>query len=95
MEYPFVGQQVAGGEAWAIRNNSLMIHGQTPESMAVDQKFLNSIEVQSLGGNGTDGRSALNVCTPGTHVVMGGEQTKKLRISSNGPTRLWGRLGHR
>ena len=86
VEYRFVGQQVAGGEGWAIRNNGLMIHGQTPESMEVDQKFPNSIEVQLLGGNGKRKRSSLNVCTPGTQIEMGGKLIKKHCISSGGPT---------
>jgi len=50
-----------------------MIHGQTPESMALDQMFPVSIEVQLLGGGGEDERSTANLCTPGTHVEMGGE----------------------
>lgn len=86
VEYRFVGQQVAGGEGWAVRNNGLMIHGQTPESMEVDQKFPNSIEVQLLGGNGKKKRSTLNLCTPGTQVEIGGKLIKKHCISSNGPT---------
>jgi hypothetical protein len=32
-----------------------------------------SIEVQFLGGNGTDPRPTANLCTPGTNVVMAGE----------------------
>ena len=86
VEYRFVGKQVAGGEGWAVRNNGLMIHGQTPESMEVDQKFPNSIEVQLLGGNGKKKRSSLNVCTPGTQIEMGGKLIKKHCISSGGPT---------
>ncbi len=85
-EYRFVGQQVAGGGGWAIRNNGLMIHGQTPDSMEVEQKFPNSIEVQLLGGNGKKERSNLNLCTPGTQVEMGGKLIEKHCISSNGPT---------
>jgi len=38
--------------------------------MTVDQDFPVSIEVQLLGGNGTDKRSTGNLCTPGTNVVM-------------------------
>ncbi len=86
VEYRFVGQQVPGGEAWALRNNGLMIHGQTPQAMEVAQKFPNSIEVQLLGGNGTDPRSSLSVCTPGTHIVIDGKLIKKHCTSSNGPT---------
>lgn len=70
VEYRFVGEQCPGGPGWAFRNNGLMLHSQSPESMALDQDFPISIEVQLLGGNGTDERSTANLCTPGTHVFM-------------------------
>lgn len=73
VEYRFVGEQVAEGAGWALRNSGIMIHGQSAESMDVNQDFPVSIEVQLLGGNGTDERSTLNLCTPGTNVVMNGE----------------------
>lgn len=73
IEYRFTGEQVPGGEGWALRNSGVMLHGQTPESMEKDQQFPTSIEVQFLGGNGTDERTTLNLCTPGTNVVMNGE----------------------
>ena len=38
-EYRFVGEQVAGGPEWAIRNNGLMLHSQSPQSMGKDQDF--------------------------------------------------------
>ena len=72
-EYRFVGDQMAGGPGWAFRNSGLMLHGQTPESMTLDQDFPASIEVQLLGGSGTGRRTTANLCTPGTHVVMGGK----------------------
>jgi len=71
-EYRFVGEQVKGGPGWAIRNSGLMLHGQTPESMTIDQDFPASIEAQLLGGNGTDPRTTMNLRTPGTNVVMDG-----------------------
>ncbi len=70
VEYRFVDEQVQGGPAWAFRNNGLMLHGQPAETMELDQDFPVSIEVQLLGGNGTDERSTMNLCTPGTNVVM-------------------------
>jgi hypothetical protein len=73
VEYRFVGEQAAGGPAWAIRNSGVMIHGEAPETMGKDQDFPASIEVQLLGGNGTDDRPTANLCTPGTNVVMEGE----------------------
>jgi hypothetical protein len=73
VEYRFVGQQSKGGPSWAIRNSGAMIHSQSAESMGKLQDFPVSIEVQYLGGNGKDERPTANVCTPGTHIVMGGK----------------------
>ncbi len=69
VEYRFVGDQCPEGPGWAFRNSGIMIHGQSAESMEVEQDFPVSIEVQLLGGNGKDDRSTLNLCTPGTNVV--------------------------
>ena len=73
-EYRFVGEQVAGGPAWAMRNNGLMLHSPNPKTMLKDQDFPISIEVQLLGGLG-DGRprTTANLCTPGSNVVMNGK----------------------
>jgi hypothetical protein len=73
VEYRFVGEQADGGPAWAIRNSGVMIHGESPDTMGRDQDFPASIEVQLLGGNGTEERTTANLCTPGTNVVMKGE----------------------
>ncbi|MHB8900547.1 MAG: 3-keto-disaccharide hydrolase [Thermoguttaceae bacterium] len=70
VEYRFLGEQVAGGPGWAFRNSGIMIHGQSPESMARDQQFPVSIEVQLLGGSGRGERTTANVCTPGTNFVQ-------------------------
>lgn len=69
VEYRFVGDQCPEGPGWAFRNSGIMIHGQSAESMEINQDFPVSIEVQLLGGNGTDERPTLNLCTPGTNVV--------------------------
>ena len=76
-EYRFTGEQMKDGAGWAFRNSGLMLHGQTPESMRLDQDFPVSIEVQLLGGSGTGKRTTANLCTPGTHVVMGGQLIKR------------------
>ena len=68
--YRFIGEQQQGGPGWAFRNNGLMLHCQSPESMGVDQDFPISLELQLLGGNGTDPRTNANLCTPGTNVIM-------------------------
>ena len=86
VEYRFVGEQAEGGAGWAVRNSGIMIHGQTPQSMAKDQSFPVSIEVQLLGGSGSDERTTGNLCTPGTHVVIDGKLEKKHCINSTSKT---------
>ena len=74
VECRFVGEQADDHPgAWAWRNSGVMVHGQDPATMEKDQDFLNSIEVQLLGGNGRDERSTANLCTPGTQFVKDGE----------------------
>ncbi|MDD4102180.1 MAG: DUF1080 domain-containing protein [Kiritimatiellae bacterium] len=72
VEYRFVGEQLPDGPGWANRNSGIMIHGQTPQSMRVDQDFPVSIEVQLLGGLGKGPRTTANLCTPGTNVEVDG-----------------------
>ena len=72
-EYRFVGDQVAGGPSWAIRNNGLMLHSPHPRTMPKDQDFPISLEFQLLGGLGKGPRTTANLCTPGTNVVMNGQ----------------------
>jgi len=86
LEYRFLGEQVPGGAGWALRNNGIMIHCQSPESMAKNQNFPVSIEVQLLGGNGKDKRSTGNLCTPGTHVVIKDQLVTQHCISSRSKT---------
>ena len=85
-EYRFVGEQITGGPKWAIRNNGLMLHCQDPNSMAIDQNFPVSVEVQLLGGDGKIPRTTLNLCTPGTHVVMNEKLSKKHCTNSTSKT---------
>lgn len=73
LEYRFVGNQIEGGPGWAFRNSGIMIHGQDPATMRLDQDFPVSCEVQLLGGSDTGERTTGNVCTPGTNIVMDGQ----------------------
>lgn len=73
LEYRFVGNQCPGGEGWALRNSGVMLHGQPASTMRKDQDFPVSLEAQFLGGDGVHERPTLNLCTPGTHVVMNGQ----------------------
>lgn len=86
VEYRFKGEQIKDGPGWAYRNNGIMIHGQDPETMTLDQDFPNSIEVQLLGGDGTGERSTANVCTPGTQYVRDGEVVTTHCVNSSSKT---------
>lgn len=70
VEYRLTGDQCPGAPEWAYRNSGIMIHGQTPQSMEKNQEFPTSIEVQLLGSDSLVERTNMNVCTPGTNIVM-------------------------
>jgi len=76
VEYRFLGDQAKGGPTWAIRNSGVMFHAQPPETMTRAQDFPISIEAQFLGAAATGERTTLNVCTPGTEIVMNGQMVK-------------------
>jgi hypothetical protein len=86
VEYRFIGEQTPGGPSWGLRNSGIMIHGQPPVSMDLDQRFPVSIEVQLLGGNGVEERPNANLCTPGTHVEMQGKLITQHCTNSSSPT---------
>lgn len=86
IEYRFVGDQVPGGQGWAYRNNGVMLHSQSAESMLLDQDFPVSIEAQLLGGDGLAERTTGNVCTPGTNIVMNDQLITQHCISSTSKT---------
>lgn len=86
VEYRFVGEQCPGGPGWAWRNNGIMLHCQSPESMRKDQEFPISLECQLLGGDGTNERHNANLCTPGTNVVYKGELHKQHCTDSDSKT---------
>ena len=87
LEYRFPGGSAPGVPAWAIRNSGVMLHGQAPETMALDQPYPISVEAQLLGGS-TPGetRPTGNVCTPGTTVSFGGQPMKAHCRDSTSPT---------
>ncbi|MDB4883538.1 MAG: hypothetical protein JWL95_2304 [Gemmatimonadetes bacterium] len=88
-EYRFNGVQVTGAGpnlAWALRNNGIMVAGQSAESMGLNQDFPISLEVQLLGGLGTGKRSTANLCTPGTNVHFGDSLITRHCINSTSQT---------
>lgn len=86
VEYRFVAEQAKGGAGWAYRNNGVMFHSQSAESMHIDQDFPVSIEAQLLGGDGTGERSTGNVCTPGTEIYINNKHYTAHCFESNSKT---------
>lgn len=86
LEYRFVGEQLPDGPSWAFKNSGVMIHGQDPKSMGVEQDFPVSCEVQLLGGTKEGDRPTGNVCTPGTNIVMNGKLWTQHCTNSTSPT---------
>jgi hypothetical protein len=74
LEYRFRGEQLADSllMRWAWRNSGVMIHSEAPAGMRREQDFPVSLEVQLLGAAPGDHRPTANLCTPGTHVELGG-----------------------
>lgn len=86
VEYRFTGEQMAGGADWNVRNSGVMLHSQSAQSMELHQDFPASLEIQLLGGLGTQERTTANLCTPGTYVEMNGNVTYEHCINSNSKT---------
>ncbi len=70
ISYCFFGDQAKDGPGWALRNSGIMLHCQDPSTITKDQDFPISIEAQLLGGNGSDARPTMNLCTPGTEAYL-------------------------
>lgn len=84
--YRFIGEQIPGGAAWAYKNSGVMLHGQAPQTMTLEQSFPNSIEAQLLGADEGDVRPTANVCTPGTNVTIEGQPATRHCNNSSSKT---------
>jgi len=84
-EYRFSSSHPADTPAWAIANSGVMIFGQDPRTMAVDDSFPVSVEAQLLGPAPGQERYNGNMCSPGTHVVIDGKLEKTHCINSKHP----------
>jgi hypothetical protein len=82
LEYRFLDGGPADTPGWAIANSGIMIFGQSPESMALDDSFPVSVEAQLLGAVPGQARSNGNMCSPGTHVVINGELVTRHCVNS-------------
>lgn len=85
LEYRLSGNWLPDVENWQQSNSGLMLHAQAPATMARDQKFPVSIEVQLLGAQRAEPSPTANLCTPGTHVVMNGVLETRHCINSASP----------
>ena len=86
LEYRFTGKMMADAPKYVNLNSGVMLHAQPPQSMRFDQGFPSSLEMQFLADEGKGPRSTANLCTPGTHVEMGGELITKHIVKSSAPT---------
>ncbi len=86
MEYRFAGKMMPDAPSYVNLNSGVMLHAQPPQSMRFDQGFPASLEMQFLADEGKGERSTANLCTPGTHVEMGGQLITKHIVKSNAPT---------
>lgn len=82
LEYRITGKAPEDSPPWAKLNSGVMIHSQSPLSLALDQEFPASMEFQFLATGATAGKQTANVCTPGTNLEMNGKFTEDHIIDS-------------
>jgi hypothetical protein len=85
-QYRFVGEQLAGGATWNVRNSGVMLHSQSAQSNSQGQDFPVSLELQLLGGLGKGERTTGNLCTPGTIAYVDGKLNLNHCIESKSKT---------
>lgn len=76
LAYRFFGEQMKGGPGYARLNSGVMIHSQAPETILKDQDWPISVEAQFLSNDGNLQRPTMNVCTPGTEILMKGDMVR-------------------
>lgn len=85
LQYRFSGRWLPDVKDWQQSNSGIMLLGQPPGTMALDQDFPVSIEVQLLGAERADPSPTANLCTPGTVVEIDGKLDKRHCINSTSP----------
>lgn len=86
LEYRFEGTMMPDAPNYVNLNSGVMIHSQSPQSMPFDQAFPASLEVQFLADEGKGPRPTGNMCSPGTHIEMGGKLVTQHIVRSTAPT---------
>ncbi len=95
VEYRFVGEQAKGHPApGRFATAARCSTAQDPKTMTRDQDFPISIEGQLLGGK-SDGsaRPTMNVCTPGTEIVVNGSLYPEHCLNSTLADLRWRSMG--
>lgn len=83
-EYRLFGETLPGVEIWQQTNSGVMFHAQAPGTMARDQKFPVSLEMQLLAVPREVGEPSGNLCTPGTIVEIDGKPDPRHCIPAAG-----------
>jgi hypothetical protein len=91
LEYRLSGETLPGVQEWQASNSGLMFHAQAPETMARDQAFPVSLELQLLAVPRPTREPTGNLCTPGTTVVFEGKRDPRHCILSSSPLLPLGR----
>jgi hypothetical protein len=85
LDYRFTGSEVVDAPPWARSNSGVMISSQSPRSIARDQPFPISIEVQLRNSDLKEERHTANICSPGTRYVLEGVLTTNGCSKSTSP----------
>ncbi len=83
VEYRFTGEVMADAPSWTAFNSGIMLHSQSPLSLALNQSFPVSLEGQFLAAGTSAGTQTSNVCTPGTDITVNGAKTHAHIIDSS------------
>jgi hypothetical protein len=82
LDYRFLEGALPDTPTWAIANSGVMIYGQDPKTMALDDSYPVSVEAQLLGPAPNQTRFTGNMCSPGTNVVIDGKLIETHCINS-------------
>lgn len=85
LEYRFDGAVMPDAPEWCNFNSGVMLHSQSPLSLFREQQFPVSVEFQFLAAGGEGPRQTGSVCTPGTHIEIGGKLITDHIVRSTAP----------
>lgn len=83
VDYRFSGEFEAGGPQHAVLNSGVMFHSQSAQSIAKEQNWPISVEMQYLADRGDGKRTTGNMCSPATNIVYQGSIYPQHCLKSN------------